>query len=53
MRIQISDNGVGIGPEHQKLIFTCFTTKPPGSGTGLGLSVCHDLVDGMNGVLIC
>lgn len=52
VRIQISDNGVGIGPEHQKLIFTpFFTTKPPGSGTGLGLSVCHDLVDSMNGVL--
>ncbi len=52
VRIEISDNGVGIGPENQKLIFTpFFTTKPPGSGTGLGLSVCHGIVDSMNGVL--
>lgn len=52
VRISIRDNGMGITPENQKLIFTpFFTTKPAGSGTGLGLSVCHGLVDSMNGVL--
>jgi len=52
VKIQIADNGIGISPENQKLIFTpFFTTKPPGSGTGLGLSVCHGIVDSMNGVL--
>ncbi|AMD93160.1 sensor histidine kinase [Desulfomicrobium orale] len=52
VRISIRDNGMGVTPENQKLIFTpFFTTKPAGSGTGLGLSVCHGLVDSMNGVL--
>ncbi len=52
VRIAIADNGVGIGHEQQPLIFTpFFTTKPAGSGTGLGLSVCHGIVTGMKGVL--
>ncbi len=52
VRIAIQDNGAGISPEHQQLIFTpFFTTKPAGSGTGLGLSLCHGIVDSMNGVL--
>jgi len=52
VRIAIKDNGVGIGQDQQQLIFTPFyTTKPAGSGTGLGLSVCHGLVKSMKGVL--
>lgn len=52
VRIAIADNGVGIGHEQQSLIFTpFFTTKPAGSGTGLGLSVCHGIVTSMKGVL--
>ena len=52
MRIAITDNGVGITPEQRQLIFTPFyTTKPAGSGTGLGLSVCHGIVSSMKGVL--
>ena len=52
VRVAIADNGVGIDPEQSKIIFTpFFTTKPAGSGTGLGLSLCHGLVDGMKGVL--
>lgn len=52
VRISIADNGVGIGQDQQQLIFTpFFTTKPAGSGTGLGLSVCHGIVTGMKGVL--
>ena len=52
VRLSISDNGVGIDPENQHLIFTpFFTTKPAGTGTGLGLSVCHGIVNSMKGVL--
>jgi signal transduction histidine kinase len=52
VRISIKDNGQGISSENQKLIFTpFFTTKPAGIGTGLGLSVCHGLIDTMKGVL--
>ncbi len=48
--IRITDNGSGIPPENIDKIFNpFFTTKPPGQGTGLGLSLCHTLVDGMKG----
>jgi C4-dicarboxylate-specific signal transduction histidine kinase len=52
IRIAITDNGVGMDPDKQQLIFTpFFTTKPAGKGTGLGLSVCHGIVSSMKGVL--
>lgn len=48
--ISIKDNGHGIAPENMDKIFNpFFTTKPPGQGTGLGLSLCHNLVSGMSG----
>lgn len=50
VRIRVSDNGPGIAPENMDKIFNpFFTTKPPGQGTGLGLSLCHNLVNGMGG----
>ncbi|MGB3403318.1 MAG: ATP-binding protein [Microcoleaceae cyanobacterium] len=43
--IQIIDNGLGIPPEIQKRIFeNFFTTKPVGKGTGLGLTISHQIV---------
>ncbi|NLV97753.1 MAG: GHKL domain-containing protein [Desulfovibrionales bacterium] len=52
VRIAIADNGIGIDPDHYQLIFTpFFTTKSEDMGTGLGLSVCHDIVNSMQGVL--
>ena len=39
------DNGIGISNEIQEKLFEpFFTTKPAGEGTGLGLSMCHDIV---------
>ncbi len=47
--IKISDTGQGIAKENIKNIFEPFyTTKPVGEGTGLGLSVCHSLVQEHN-----
>lgn len=43
--LTISDNGPGIASENLGRIFdTHFTTKPPGRGSGLGLSLCRSLV---------
>lgn len=43
--VTIRDNGVGISTKAKKNIFNpFFTTKPAGSGTGLGLSLSYDIV---------
>jgi two-component system, NtrC family, sensor kinase len=45
VEIRIRDNGGGIPPGVREKIFNpFFTTKPPGEGTGLGLSLSHDIV---------
>mgnify|MGYP006286847295 CR=1 FL=1 len=48
--IEVIDNGVGMAPETVAKVFDpFFTTKPVGEGTGLGLYVCHNLVEGLGG----
>jgi signal transduction histidine kinase len=45
VEIRIRDNGAGIPSEVKEKIFNpFFTTKPAGEGTGLGLSMSHDIV---------
>jgi signal transduction histidine kinase len=45
IEIRIRDNGTGIPPDVREKIFNpFFTTKPAGEGTGLGLSMSHDIV---------
>jgi two-component system, NtrC family, sensor kinase len=45
VEIRIRDNGTGIPPEVRERMFNpFFTTKPAGEGTGLGLSMSHDIV---------
>ena len=45
VEICIRDNGTGIPPDVKEKIFNpFFTTKPAGEGTGLGLSLSHDIV---------
>jgi len=51
-RIQVvfRDTGVGIPEEHLRSIFNpFFTTKAPGQGTGLGLSVVHSVIRRLHG----
>jgi signal transduction histidine kinase len=48
--IEVIDNGCGFDEKTKDRLFDPFyTTKLPGEGTGLGLYVCHNLVQGMGG----
>ncbi|MHB2165691.1 sensor histidine kinase [Alsobacter sp. R-9] len=45
VEIRVRDNGTGIPDDvGQKMFEPFFTTKPAGEGTGLGLSLSHDIV---------
>jgi signal transduction histidine kinase len=45
VQIQVTDNGTGMSAAVQAKIFQpFFTTKPTGEGTGLGLSLSHDII---------
>ena len=45
VEIRIRDNGTGIPAEVKEKMFNpFFTTKPAGEGTGLGLSMSHDII---------
>ena len=45
VEIRIRDNGTGIPQDVKEKMFNpFFTTKPAGEGTGLGLSMSHDIV---------
>jgi len=56
MEISISDTGIGMSPEFQKVLFQPFTqerlsNQPETQGTGLGLSIVKRLVDVMGGTI--
>jgi PAS domain S-box-containing protein len=50
IRLEVRDTGIGIPGEHLQDIFNPFyTTKAPGQGTGLGLSVVHSILQRYRG----
>ncbi len=52
IKIEIIDTGSGIGKEDTEKIFDPFyTTKSPGSGTGLGLAVCYGIITAHHGTI--
>ncbi len=55
VEITIADNGLGIPEAAQEKIFEpFFTTKPVGKGTGMGMSISHQIiVTKHSGQLIC
>lgn len=52
--IDISDNGQGIAPEHQALIFEKFSrleASGRAGGAGLGLAICHEIMQFLGGAI--
>src|SRR3989442_4497074 len=48
--LRVIDNGCGIKPEDQARLFTpFFTTKGPGRGTGMGLTIVWRVVQSLRG----
>jgi CheY-like chemotaxis protein len=52
IEITVSDNGPGIPPAIRSRIFEpFFSTKPQGTGTGIGLAISRDLIEAHGGTL--
>lgn len=50
--VTISDDGIGISPDHLDKIFDAFfSTKRPGGGSGLGLTICLAVVKEHGGTI--
>jgi signal transduction histidine kinase/ActR/RegA family two-component response regulator len=51
-RLAVTDDGPGISPAAQERIFDPFyTTREPGSGSGMGLAVVHGIVSDLGGAV--
>ncbi|AEJ20932.1 sensor histidine kinase [Gracilinema caldarium] len=52
IQVQVTDTGIGIPEENKPKIFTpFFTTKPRGTGTGIGLDLSKRIIEGFSGTI--
>jgi CheY-like chemotaxis protein len=52
VEVRIEDDGTGIQPQDMQRVFHPFyTTKPVGTGTGLGLFICDGIIRGLGGTI--
>jgi signal transduction histidine kinase len=52
LTVEFADTGVGLTVEDAERAFQPFyTTKPPGEGAGLGLSICREIVTRLGGTI--
>jgi signal transduction histidine kinase len=49
--ITVKDNGPGISEGDLEKIFEPFFTRKKATGTGIGLSICHDIIEDHKGVI--
>ncbi len=50
--LTVGDTGEGIPPDVRRKIFDpFFTTRPMGDGVGLGLTICHRIVESFGGII--
>lgn len=57
LHCSVTDQGIGMTPEEQKMLFVSFQQTDSGTtrkygGTGLGLSICAQLITHMNGKIV-
>lgn len=50
--VEVTDNGIGIQNEDRnKIMLPFYTTKEEGKGTGLGLTICYQIIKEMGGII--
>jgi signal transduction histidine kinase len=50
--LEVNDSGAGVpAPLRERIFEPFFTTKPPGSGTGLGLTMARQIIERHGGIL--
>jgi signal transduction histidine kinase len=49
--IRVADTGVGLPDPPDEVFKPFYTTKKPGKGTGIGLAICKDFIEDMQGTI--